>query len=375
MDACGVGAIQSEEEIESQDIQEKGIRMPKSNDTSEIIKRDKIQTANKVYGVNNGILVRSSGSMGDTRKKNPSIIYNENVMKIEIGNKNSQEYIELSEPENPEYANAMRNLYKLQSMSSSDGFYRMGFEYRPLSSGYISKSHLPMMHKVELKFEDEQKNAKSIKRNKFNALQANKNDHEFNKDIKNKMIVWDAGKKKWTSTGARDLTPNSPLSDDQKDRIPGRPMIKVSENIPAPVQKIDSISSEDAYNLYSSFYKNLAMNNEGTEDKEISANGPGTKSTIEEKEEVIPVPQFPPDMDPEEITTAFLYDLVNRVNHLPVTNKKPMIKSSRAGHRLSNNTTRRVHLSQPRAEVSIDSDTDQIKIVPTAAPIECKFSI
>jgi len=100
------------------------------------------------------ITINDHKSVEDAKKKHPSVIYNKNMIKIEIGNKN-KETIEISDTENLEYENAMKNLYKLQSMSSSEEFWKTGMDYKSINTAYIPKSNLPVMHKVVLEFKED----------------------------------------------------------------------------------------------------------------------------------------------------------------------------------------------------------------------------
>ena len=68
------------------------------------------------------MLKKSPSSIEEFKKKHPSVVYNKNVMKIEIENKNKNEVFDFSDTENQEYKYMIENLYKLQSMSSSEGF-------------------------------------------------------------------------------------------------------------------------------------------------------------------------------------------------------------------------------------------------------------
>ncbi len=75
--------------------------------------------------------------------------------------------------------------------------------------------------------------------------------------------------------------------------------------------------------MYSSFYKNFSNNPQGVEDKEVPTQTNISKIPQEgDKEVAQAAPEYPPDVDPEELTTAFLHDLVNRINPLPITDSK-----------------------------------------------------
>jgi hypothetical protein len=89
----------------------------------------------------------------EPQKVNPEIRLSKNYVKVDMDNKNKKLAREMSS-DNQDYRNALEQLYKLHSMNSSEALLLMGNEYRPTSSTYAVRSHIPVMHKIKLEFQD-----------------------------------------------------------------------------------------------------------------------------------------------------------------------------------------------------------------------------
>jgi hypothetical protein len=156
-------------------------------------------------------------------------------------------------------------------------------------------------------------------------------------------------------------------------------MVEFTAHINTPLQKLDSTSSEDAYNFYASYYKKIPQSqgedrdrmttklnvdlseNVGVDQREnagVDTRGNAEVDTPENaeleacensevKEESIPKTQYLPrsEVQSQPQVESFsqndlieneyiLYQMVNRVNHMPIVDNRSYIgKSTKSGHR------------------------------------------
>jgi len=92
------------------------------------------------------------------------------------------------------------------------------------------------------------------------------------------------------------------------------------------LKKFNSTSSENADKMFSSFYKNLPMS-QGGERENLNS---GIVNLIQIfyldlNDDIMSQNQFSPSLNGEEITAAFLDELVNKPNLLPITDGGLMI--------------------------------------------------
>lgn len=80
------------------------------------------------------------------------------------------------------------------------------------------------------------------------------------KTNKAKLIVWDNDHKKWINA----TTKQEPMPDSKDSALE---VLQVHENVQMPLHKMDTISSDDAYNFYASYYKRMPQSQEGEREK------------------------------------------------------------------------------------------------------------
>lgn len=138
---------------------------------------------------------------------------------------------------------------------------------------------------------------------------------------KGKLIIWDKAKKQWIATDNIILEGNKDLEQELQLSLKNE---NYPEGIGSPLNKIDSASSEDAYNMYESYYRHN-IQSQGAERGQIHRiiepihnidirNNRGQFQERKQDDEKI--------IYNEEFTKEYLNDLVNRVNPLPIVENR-----------------------------------------------------
>lgn len=71
------------------------------------------------------------------------------------GDKQNKQSIEFSKIDAFQLKNTDENFYKLNSINSGDQLYNIfGTDFRPISSGYPTRSHIPVAHNYVIEFDD-----------------------------------------------------------------------------------------------------------------------------------------------------------------------------------------------------------------------------
>ena len=163
-------------------------------------------------------------------------------------------------------------------------------------------------------------------------------------------------------------------------------------DIPKPVfeppHKIDSVSSEDMYNVYESYHKKLPQSRDTVripEEKENGRNPEIAKLNNNQKEimelknehiklsDYISIENLDQILHDERYVEAVLYDLVNRNNPLPVVDKQGRrVKLTRL-HKLPKSKSNKIEYEYEYDEDFQYNESD-IRITSTAAPISHKLS-
>mmetsp|Transcript_29238 Transcript_29238/g.33494 ORF Transcript_29238/g.33494 Transcript_29238/m.33494 type:complete len:126 (-) Transcript_29238:926-1303(-) len=113
-------------------------------------------------------------------------------------------------------------------------------------------------------------------------------------------------------------------------------MMSFPQRAGSPLHKIDSVSSEDAYNMYESYYKRMPQSQGGEREKLLNFQ----QTEIAKKEEPVKKPEgkihsevrsshYEDMMQNEQFTKAYLYELVQRINPLPIVENR--VYGGRAG--------------------------------------------
>ena len=110
-----------------------------------------------------------------------------------------------------------------------------------------------------------------------------------------------------------------------RDQATSNMRLKIADIPPKINQKMDSLSSEDMYQIYSPSYKNHPQSQGGRREKVASGKNKLTKY-IDITSEVRSLAGYSPMANDEEFTTAFLHELVHKINPLPVVDSKAMIR-------------------------------------------------
>lgn len=322
---------------------------------------------------------------------NPEIKLDKNFVKVSIENKKNILTKEASD-DNQGYRYALEQLYKLHSINSSKELLLMGNEYRPISSTYAVRSHIPVMHNVVLEFKDDKKVGKclifiqptnELSLNKYNALKETRHSVKPTDKQNTKLIIWDKATKQWVASEK----PTENAKNELRDKF-SKTMIEFTEHInaPAPLHKIDSASSDDAYNVYKSYYKRIPQSQGGDRDIINSKLNEDLRENDEENEESMPKDKYYPQSEVmsqphiESISQHslvaneyLLYQMVNRVNVMPLVDNRAYIgKSTKAGHRILKKFHTKHHFEQPHF-YSTQNNDQSIRVESKIASINSKL--
>lgn len=172
------------------------------------------------------------------------------------------------------------------------------------------------------------------------------------------------------------------------------------------LQKIDSVSSEDVYNIYSSYYKRMPQSQEAAripEVKEVEEGCATEFADVQHQQTSVPILPMNTDLKDiteskivtdnykstelvdsqmqqptaydENYTAAVLYDLVNRNNPLPIVDRMGKQIKFIKSNKLWKSNLHKIDHNYDDYEYFIDyNQTPGIRIDSTSAPITHKFS-
>lgn len=201
------------------------------------------------------------------------------------------------------------------------------------------------------------------------------------------MIVWDSNSKQWVPSSFKHeprLQSEQELGTTQNTHF----MYDIPKPVFEPLQKIDSVSSEDMYNVYESYYKKMPQSRDTVripEEKEDDQNSEVAKQNSDLKEiksikhehvkssDYISMDNLDQILHDERYVEAVLYDLVNRNNPLPIVDKQGRRVKLTKLHKFPKNKLNKIDYEYEYDEDFQYNESD-IRITSTAAPIGNKLS-